>query len=1019
MKRIKIISLLLALLFIFSAVPATVWADGDDDTADTEVVTTVGASDDADADADADDPDADDPDADEEEEGEGSEDKGRKYLNEGFETREEKLKTMEAVYEQDNIRIWYEDFTGEVVIEQIDTGDFLFTNPYDVSSKNSKLTNEIKKRLLSQIKLTYLDKENSEKEGEMYSFTDAAERNQIHLKYIKNGIRVEYVLGEDAIQRLVPRRISVERFHKFILDPLDAAVEDGNAQAKFARTKIMSFFEEKNLDKATSERAAKDMIAAFPIVKQMAIFTCDSSITAPRLKELEQYIKEFCPQYTYEELQYDNEETGYVNTDAAPPRFTMALEYTVEPDGVQVRLPANGISFDEEAYPLKTVSILPYMGAGSAAYDGYTFYPDGSGTIIRFSDIKDSGYLVSGHVYGEDYAYHEIKTGNEEVLRMPVFGVVTNYSKPVDPNLEEEKIYPDSGFLAIITDGDSMATISSEHGGSLYGYNHVYATFTPRPSDTYDLSDSISVSGNSKWTVTSERRYTGSYTIKYVMLNEQKGEEKGYEPSYVGMAKAYRDYLYENGTLAKLEADGDVPLFIESFGSIETVKRVLSVPINVDAPLTTFENVIDMSKTLKEQGVGNVNFKLIGFANGGLVSTMPYKLKWVGALGGSKGFDSLIEYAKENGVGIYPDFDFAYMQRKESFDGVNLKKHAVRTIDDRYVRKKDYDPATQGMEYNPTMAMTAISPKSFDYFYSKFTKNYSKYDNGAISMSTLGSDLNSDFNKKDPYHREDSKEVTMELLGRASEDYSSVMVSGGNAYSYKYADVITDISLSSSGYINASQQVPFVGMVLHGSKVITGTPLNMEGDIRQAILNAIENGASINFTLSYQNTDKLKDNNYWRRYYSVAFDIWSEDVVKYYEILNDALKDVQEDFIVDHGFISGQRIPDEEEKEADRLAEEKAAEEQAEQDRIEAEKAEKRRRRYERLGIEDPGKSGNKTIPTPAVDPNKYNTPEGSIVRVDYEGGTTFILNYNSYDVTVEYEGQTYEIEAMGFAKIG
>ena len=106
MKRIKIISLLLALLFIFSAVPATVWADGDDDTADTEVVTTVGASDDADADADADDPDADDPDADEEEEGEGSEDKGRKYLNEGFETREEKLKTMEAVYEQDNIRIW-------------------------------------------------------------------------------------------------------------------------------------------------------------------------------------------------------------------------------------------------------------------------------------------------------------------------------------------------------------------------------------------------------------------------------------------------------------------------------------------------------------------------------------------------------------------------------------------------------------------------------------------------------------------------------------------------------------------------------------------------------------------------------------------------------------------------------------------------------------------------------------------------------------------------------------------------
>ena len=1015
MKKVKIISLLLALLFIFSAIPATVWADGDDDATDTEVVTTVDdAADDEDAD------DADDEDADEEgEEGEDSADGERKYLNTGYETREEKLADMEMVFEQGNIRLWYEDFTGEVAIEQIDTGDFLFTNPYDVSAKNSKLTNEIKKRLLSQIKLTYLDKENSEKENVMYSFTEAAARGQIHLKYIKNGIRVEYVLGEDAIQRLVPRRISVERFQKFILDPFDKAIEEGVEGASFAKKKLLSFFEEKNLDKATSERAAKEMIAAFPIVKQMPIYTCDAGITAPRLKELEQFIKEFCPQYTYEELQADNEETGYVNTDAAPPRFTMALEYTVEEDGVQVRLPANGISFDEEAYPLKSVSILPYIGAGSAAYDGYTFYPDGSGTIIRFSDIKDSGYLVSGQVYGEDYAYHEIKTGNEEVLRMPVFGVITNYSSPVDPNLEEEKIYPDSGFFAIITDGDSMATISSEHGGTLYGYNHVYATFTPRPSDTYDLADSISVSGNSKWTVTSERRYTGSYTIKYIMLNEQKGEEKGYEPSYVGMAKAYRDYLYNNGTLTKLEADGDVPLFIQSFGSIETVKKILSVPINVDAPLTTFDNVIDMYEKLKEQGIENVNFKLIGFANGGLVSTMPYKLKWVSALGGSKGFEKLADYAKENGVGIYPDFDFAYMQKKESFDGVNLKKNAVRTIDDRYVRKKDYDPATQDMEYNPTMAMTAISPKSFDYFYSKFTKNYSKYDNGAISMSTLGSDLNSDFNKKDPYHREDSKEVTQEVLARASEDYDSVMVSGGNAYAYKYADVITDISLSSSGYINASQQVPFVGMVLHGSKVITGTPLNMEGDIRQAILNAIENGASINFTLSYQNTDKLKDNEYWRRYYSVAFDIWSEDVVKYYDVLNEALKDVQEDLIVDHGFISGQRVPDEDEKEADRLAEEKAAEELAEQERIDAEKAAKRARRYERLGIKDPGRSGNKPVPQPAVDPNKYNTPDGSIVRVEYEGGTTFILNYNSYDVTVEYEGQTYEIEAMGFAKIG
>ena len=48
----------------------------------------------------------------------------------------------------------------------------------------------------------------------------------------------------------------------------------------------------------------------------------------------------------------------------------------------------------------------------------------------------------------------------------------------------------------------------------------------------------------------------------------------------------------------------------------------------------------------------------------------------------------------------------------------------------------------------------------------------------------------------------------------------------------------------------------------------------------------------------------------------------------------------------------------------------------------------------------------------------KYTTTVGSIVRVEYEGGVNFILNYNSFDVNVVYNGQTYTVAALGFVRI-
>ena len=934
------------------------------------------------------------------------------YITQAYNTPEAKLRDMVLAREQGDYQLWIEEFTGEIAFVDTRTGESLFSNPYNIAVGNWASAST-KQQLLSQLAVTY---EDNGVESTMYSYTEAALRGQISYKNIKNGLRVEYTVGELQTTRLVPRMISKTRFETMILDN----IPDGTY-----KDRLLSFYRLYDTsDTSLTEQNVMEIEAAFPITRQFAVYVCDTSIVSGELQDLETIIKAYCPTYTYEEMEQDHADCDYTNTDEAPANFKMAIEYTFTENGLQARLPANGIRFDESNYVLKSVTMLPYMGCGSSLNSGYTFIPDGSGTLIRFEDVYGINYNVSGQMYGADYAYHTISGQHSEVMRMPVFGVVEETEETSATT--GESATSQRGYFAIITEGDSMATLMSSHGGRLHCYNTVYASFNPRPSDSYNLADSISVGSNASWTVTTDRKYSGSYTINYVLLTdgnkaEAAGLENYYEPSYVGMAAAYRDYLESNGYITRLTADDvddDMPLYLETFGSIKTTDRVLSFPVTVDTALTTFEDVETIYSELSEEGVTNINFRLTGSYNGGLDNTYPSKISWVKELGGKSGFEDLLQSGEENGFGVYPDFDFAYMKSSDWFDGVWEKRDLVKSIDDRYMSKREYDAAMQSFEADTALA---ISASVYDYFYEKFEEDYSKYDAKALSVSTLGTDLNSDFDEEDPYNREDSKEFTLQMLEQLSEKYD-VMVSGGNAYVLPYVDHILDMPTESSNFLRASESVPFVSMVLHGYVNYTGSALNMEGDVQYSLLKAIENGASLYFILCYQNTNALKESDTYNKYYSVAYDVWKDDMVTYYDTINESLRDLQTSLIVDHEFMSASRIMDEEETEETTVEDQESEEERAAEEERQRLRAELEAQRgggdtdadYTSGGSTYSGSSSSSS----SQNSQRYQTVSGTVVRVEYETGTNFIINYNSYDVTVEYGGETYQVEALNFVRI-
>lgn len=981
------------------------------------------------------------------------------YILKPYYTKEQKLQDMVLMKEENGYQIWVEEFTGEIAFIDASTGEALFTNPYDIASSFTNMTagsisKAVKQKLLSQIILTYEDNGATKT---MNSYVEAALRGQINIKNIKGGVRVEYTMGEQEVTRLVPRIISKERFETLIYANIEASGD------LFVKRKFDGFYslKDKN-DPSLSKKALNEMFTKFPITQKMAVYVCSPEITSNELYMLEGWIKQYCPLYTYEEMDYDHEETGYVGTDEAPPLFRLALEYKIQKDGsLEVRLPANGIRYDETAYTLKDISILPYMGAGSNEDKGYSFVPDGTGTLYRFEDLIGTTYNKAAQLYGDDYAYHTISENSvhSEVWRYPVFGVVSYADRTIEyeeilepgytaedgtvvPPVTEKKtveIDEDKGYVAIITEGDSLTTLFSENGGTQHPYSSVYPKFTPHPSDSYNLADSISVADNKTWTVTSESKFTGSYRIKYIMLHDEEkvpvvDSDKLYECSYVGMAKAYRSYLYESGQLNQLtdsEVTAATPLFIESFGSIKTVERVASFPVTVDTPLTTFEDIKTMYDELAAEGISNISFRLKGFANGGMVSTVPYKISWVDAVGGKEGFEDLVKYAGEKGFGVYPDFDFAYASSDEIFDGLSYRDHAVKTIDNRYSTKQTYDAAMQTFQKT---TLVAISPSVYNYFFETFAKNYEKYSPMGVSVSTLGTDLNSDFDEDDPYNREDCREFTTDLLANLKDKFGKVMVDGGNAYTFPYADMIVNISTDSSNFMVASEAVPFLGIVLHGSILCAGEPINMEGDVYYAILKAIENGYYLNFTLSYRNTEKLKDDEQLASFYSVKYEYWKEDLIKYYNMLNDATKDLQTSLITDHEFLSGSRHPDADESEADAAAFQAVLDAAATILRNEALRVENEQKLEDRLNgkpVDSTSSVGDLAsfyeqamLDATVVNYLKsvearYATTQGSLVRVEYEGDVSFILNYNSFEIDVNYNGQTYKIPALSFERIG
>ena len=187
-----------------------------------------------------------------------------------------------------NYTIYADEKSGEVAVKDLTTGQILFTNPYDVGA--STASDSVKNKILSQIIVMFTE---NGRERDFSSYEYAALRDQIKVKNIKNGIRVEYTIGREEARRLVPRMIEKERFETMIQAPLeeDYGVSYDDAKkfkdetghplqsASFYLCKQMSYFVYKDLDQCSSDRLKEDLLSSFPIVSKYDFYVLATTAT--------------------------------------------------------------------------------------------------------------------------------------------------------------------------------------------------------------------------------------------------------------------------------------------------------------------------------------------------------------------------------------------------------------------------------------------------------------------------------------------------------------------------------------------------------------------------------------------------------------------------------------------------------------------------------------------------------------------------------------------------------------------
>ena len=565
--------------------------------------------------------------------------------------------------------------------------------------------------------------------------------------------------------------------------------------------------------------------------------------------------------YTQDDLVADNSDFDYeINT--ADPSYEIAIEYTLNDNGLDVCIPGNSIKEDPK-YPLTYVDILPYFTATANGVEGYTVIPDGSGAILNHTNGKNYSKYQK-RVYSTDLTNTSyVNKGSNDDLMFPMYSVIN----PVET----------SGVIAYATSNAAQLQLTADiagRGASEFGnFNVNYFTAFLRESKIITVgTHSYEKTQLTKWT---DARVKDDISLSFHLLNKD-------QMSYSAAAKQYREILIDLYGLELNDKTNTPVLDMEVIGSYSYTENFVGIPYTAKGTLTTFDQLGEMINEFKELGIENINAYYLGWRNDGLKNASFEKIKISSKLGSKAKFEALLHNDDES-VNVYPYVSFGEINKyQESFGKNHYTTHAV---DGDVVWKQPYDLNSNVFDKTKSK-IYILSPRYYVSFAERLAKSYAKVtDNySAIAVDKLGSELSGDYRKgKETFKVDAVRNQITSLETLSNSGINNMTLYKPYDYAFKYVDIAKNIPYQTTQYEILDYSVPFYQLVINGLFDYSGESFNANSEkgTMEHLMRMIETGSNMSFTFSYESSEKLLPTHYNYYYYTMYTD-WLETVKEVY-----------------------------------------------------------------------------------------------------------------------------------------
>jgi hypothetical protein len=433
-----------------------------------------------------------------------------------------------------------------------------------------------------------------------------------------------------------------------------------------------------------------------------------------------------------------------------------------------------------------------------------------------------------------------------------------------------------NGFVGILEDGKYNAEIVAYPSGVNTPFYWAGGNFIVRRP--YFQPTSKNMGGFNTY---QKEKNGDDLQLRYLFLS-------GSDADYVGMAKAYRNYMTNNGSLDKKTKDqAQIPLRIVVLGAEKEKKLIGSRALK----MTSFEETESMVEQLRAQGIANMEVEVRGWNDGGFHNANPDKFPIESAIGGEQGLLRLQNRMSELGypLYLYADYTIAYGDN----GNFSPRTDAARKISNEVMKEKYWANGT-----DENMDVYYMRPDIAADLALKDADRLKRLGVKGVAIDTTGELLYSDYRGKSLLGRNQAAKEYVRLAQGIRSGVGKTAWYRPNDYLFPYLDQVFDIPMASSQYMFTTDTVPFLQIVFHGFVDYFAPYANYNPNPKEYLLQMVEYGAYPSYLLTYEPSWKLK-NTLSDYLFTSFFPDWKGDIAAAYKRVNEALSQVQTSAIQD------------------------------------------------------------------------------------------------------------------------